>query len=148
MARGVSYLEEKRARKLSSRVLSTLAVRSEDDPLTKVERMIKDPIVRLMEEANEESEHKGWCDTELGTNEQTCKGGKLEMLRPSMPRASQSSSKATLEILNKCAEAGKACSVAANAAKSYAEQKLRDSRVLAKSPARRLRKVLLECRST
>merc|ERR1719428_1262570 len=33
--------------------------------------MIKDLIVRLMEEANEEAEHKGWCDTELSTNEQT-----------------------------------------------------------------------------
>ena len=27
----------------------------------------------LMEEANEEAEHKGWCDTELPTNEQTRK---------------------------------------------------------------------------
>jgi len=35
--------------------------------------MIKDLIVRLMAEANEESEHKGWCDTELSTNEQTRK---------------------------------------------------------------------------
>merc|ERR1719378_979779 len=26
-----------------------------------------------MEEANEEAEHKGWCDTELATNEQTRK---------------------------------------------------------------------------
>ena len=26
-----------------------------------------------MEEANEEAEHKGWCDTELGTNEATRK---------------------------------------------------------------------------
>merc|ERR1719515_604426 len=33
--------------------------------------MIKDLIVRLMEEANEEAEHKGWCDTELSTKEQT-----------------------------------------------------------------------------
>merc|ERR1719231_858097 len=29
--------------------------------------------MRLMEEANEEAEHKGWCDTELSTNEQTRK---------------------------------------------------------------------------
>ena len=33
--------------------------------------MIKDLIVRLMEEANEEAEHKGWCDTELAANEKT-----------------------------------------------------------------------------
>merc|ERR1719333_725402 len=33
--------------------------------------MIKDLIVRLMEEANEEAEHKGWCDTELSTKEKT-----------------------------------------------------------------------------
>jgi len=44
-----------------------------DDPFTKVKKMIKDLIVRLMEEANEEAEHKGWCDTELSTNEQTRK---------------------------------------------------------------------------
>merc|ERR1719386_552256 len=30
--------------------------------------MIKDLIVKLMEEATSETEHKGWCDTELGTN--------------------------------------------------------------------------------
>merc|ERR1719446_1130879 len=35
--------------------------------------MIKDLITRLLEEANEEAEHKGWCDTELATNEQTRK---------------------------------------------------------------------------
>merc|ERR1719183_2931688 len=35
--------------------------------------MIKDLIGKLMEEANEEAEHKGWCDTELATNEQTRK---------------------------------------------------------------------------
>merc|ERR1719238_2382250 len=40
-------------------------------PFDKVKKMIKDLIVKLMEEATEESEHKGWCDTELGTNKQT-----------------------------------------------------------------------------
>jgi uncharacterized protein YoxC len=54
-------------------VLSALAVRVTDDPFSKVKKMIKDLIVRLMEEANEEAEHKGWCDTELSTNEQTRK---------------------------------------------------------------------------
>merc|ERR1712226_1534634 len=44
-----------------------------DDPFAKVKKMIKDLNVKLMEEANEEAEHKGWCDTELSTNEQTRK---------------------------------------------------------------------------
>merc|ERR1712176_432334 len=61
------------AKRLNSRVLSALAVRVNDDPFVKVKKMIKDLIVRLMEEANEEAEHKGWCDTELSTNEQTRK---------------------------------------------------------------------------
>merc|ERR1712190_600378 len=59
--------------RLNSRVLSALAVRANDDPFTKVKKMIKDLIVKLMEEANEEAEQKGWCDTELSTNEQTRK---------------------------------------------------------------------------
>jgi len=66
------YLEQQ-AKHLNSRVLSALAVRVADDPFGKVKKMIKDLIVRLMEEANEEAEHKGWCDTELSTNEQTRK---------------------------------------------------------------------------
>jgi cell division septum initiation protein DivIVA len=42
-----------------------------DDPFAKVKKMVKDLVVKLMEEANEEASHKGWCDTELSTNEQT-----------------------------------------------------------------------------
>jgi len=70
--RVAQYLS-RRGQELGSRVLSTLAVHVSDDPFQKVKKMIKDLIVRLMEEANEEAEHKGWCDTELSTNEQTRK---------------------------------------------------------------------------
>jgi len=70
--RATDYLRIQ-GKRLNSRVLSALAVRVSDDPFTKVKKMIKDLIVRLMEEANEEAEHKGWCDTELSTNEQTRK---------------------------------------------------------------------------
>jgi len=62
-----------KASELSSRLLSTVASRVSADPFRKVKKMIKDLITRLMEEANEEAEHKGWCDTELSTNEQTRK---------------------------------------------------------------------------
>merc|ERR1719298_297522 len=58
-------------RQLNSRVLSALALRVAADPFKKGKKLIKDLITKLLEEANEEAEHKGWCDTELATNEQT-----------------------------------------------------------------------------
>jgi hypothetical protein len=51
--------------------LSFVAVRAADDPFKKVTKMIKDMIQKLMQEATEEAEHKGFCDTELTTNKQT-----------------------------------------------------------------------------
>merc|ERR1719421_1459886 len=33
--------------------------------------MIEDMVTKLMEEANEEAEHKGFCDKEMGTNKAT-----------------------------------------------------------------------------
>jgi uncharacterized protein YoxC len=69
----VSAFLQQKARALGSRVLAALATRVLADPFGKVKKMIKDLIMRLMEEAAEETEHKGWCDTELSTNEQTRK---------------------------------------------------------------------------
>jgi len=71
-ARVVQYLQQ-RSKQLNSRVLAMLAVRAAEDPFVKVKKMIKDLIVKLLEEANEEATHKGWCDTELATNEHTRK---------------------------------------------------------------------------
>merc|ERR1719473_1681095 len=65
-----AFLKDKAAR-INSRVLSAIAMHVQSDPFDKVKKMIKDLIVRLMEESTEEAEHKGWCDTELGTNKQT-----------------------------------------------------------------------------
>merc|ERR1719387_1679457 len=70
--RVAAYLNDQ-AEKLNSRVLSALALHVAEDPFKKVKKMISDLITRLLEEANEEAEHKGWCDEELATNEQTRK---------------------------------------------------------------------------
>merc|ERR1719155_346637 len=67
----VSAFLKSRAAKTNSRLLSLMAVRVAEDPFKKVTKMIKDMITKLMEEATEEAEHKGFCDTELTTNKQT-----------------------------------------------------------------------------
>merc|ERR1740130_287259 len=67
----VAEFLQSRAKQLNSRVLAVLAVRVAEDPFVKVRKMIKDLIVKLMNEANAEAEHKGWCDKELATNEHT-----------------------------------------------------------------------------
>lgn len=48
--------------------------------------MIQDMVYKLMEEANEEAEHKGFCDTEMGTNKNTRdqKTSKVEELTASI----------------------------------------------------------------
>jgi len=69
----VGVFLQQRAHELQSRVLSAMVAHVEADPFRKVKKMIKDLITKLMEEANEEAEHKGWCDTELSTNEKTRK---------------------------------------------------------------------------
>merc|ERR1719265_1648566 len=72
--------------KLNSNILSALAMRVSQDPLAKVKKMIQDMVYKLMEEANEEAEHKGFCDTEMGTNKNTRdqKSSKVEELTASI----------------------------------------------------------------
>jgi len=71
LQKNVAEFLQDRADKYNSRILAQIAQKVAEDPFVKVKKMIKDLIVRLMEEANEEAEHKGWCDTELSTNKQT-----------------------------------------------------------------------------
>merc|ERR1719171_1060446 len=59
------------AGRLRSAQLGLLAQRSVTDPFVKVRKLIEDMIERLLEEANQEAEQKGFCDKELGTNKQT-----------------------------------------------------------------------------
>merc|ERR1719219_3089021 len=88
------------AKQLNSRVLLAAADRAAADPFKKVKKMIKDLITRLMEEANEEAEHKGWCDTELSTNEQTRKEKTeaVETLHAEIDQLEASIAKLTEEI--------------------------------------------------
>jgi len=71
LQRQIALFLSQQAQKTGSHLLSEMAAQAQANPFGKVKKMIKDLIVKLMEEATSEAEHKGWCDTELTTNKQT-----------------------------------------------------------------------------
>jgi len=66
----VEYLQRS-AQKSGSKYISLVATHASADPFAKVKKMIQDLIIKLMEQANTEADHKAYCDTELATNQQT-----------------------------------------------------------------------------
>jgi len=133
----VSMFLSARAKKLNSRVLASLAVRASDDPFNKVKKMIKDLIVRLMEEANEEAEHKGWCDTELSTNEQTRKEKTeaVETLHAEIDQLEASIAKLTEDITELTKAVAELDAAMAKATKLRSEEKATNTETIADSEA-------------
>jgi len=126
-----------RAKQLNSRVLATLAQHATDDPFTKVKKMIKDLIVRLMEEANEEAEHKGWCDTELSTNEQTRKEKTeaVETLHAEIDQLEASIAKLTEDISELTKAVAELDAAMAKATKLRTEEKATNTETISDSEA-------------
>jgi cell division septum initiation protein DivIVA len=133
-SRVAQYLRT-RAKQLNSRLLSTLAERVSDDPFQKVKKMIKDLIVRLMEEANEEAEHKGWCDTELSTNEQTRKEKTeaVETLHAEIDQLEASIAKLTEDIAELTKAVAELDAAMAKATTLRAEEKATNTETIADS---------------
>merc|ERR1719198_133855 len=100
MQQRVATFLRDRADQFDSRLLAAAAEKVDADPFKKVKKMLKDLMVRLMEEANEEAEHKGWCDTELSTNEQTRKEKteSVEKLHASIDELTASIAKLTSDL--------------------------------------------------
>lgn len=70
--RVASFLKDQ-ADIIGSRVLSTIAMRVQQDPFAKVKQLIEELITRLMAKATAETVQKGFCDTELSVNKLTRK---------------------------------------------------------------------------
>eukprot|EP00446_Apocalathium_sp_SHHI-4_P046605 CAMPEP_0177383462 /NCGR_PEP_ID=MMETSP0368-20130122/49131_1 /TAXON_ID=447022 ORGANISM="Scrippsiella hangoei-like, Strain SHHI-4" /NCGR_SAMPLE_ID=MMETSP0368 /ASSEMBLY_ACC=CAM_ASM_000363 /LENGTH=585 /DNA_ID=CAMNT_0018847981 /DNA_START=69 /DNA_END=1823 /DNA_ORIENTATION=- len=131
----VAQFLARRGRELQSRVLSVLAERASSDPFVKVKKMIKDLLVRLMEEANEEAEHKGWCDTELSTNEQTRKEktDTVEILHAEIDQLQASIAKLTEDIAELTKAVAQLDAAMAEATKLRQEEKATNTQTMADS---------------
>jgi len=87
-------------RMLKSRVLTLLAQRVSADPFVKVRKMIGDMLNKLEQEANDEAEHKGFCDKEMSTNQATReeKTTKVAELKANIEEMTAASQKLATEI--------------------------------------------------
>jgi len=65
-----AYLN-RQGKKMNSSMLAALAIRVSEDPFGKVKKLIEGMIGKLMTEATDEADQKGFCDTEMGTNKMT-----------------------------------------------------------------------------
>jgi hypothetical protein len=68
----LSLLRSKGAQ-IGSAVLTSLASKVSADPFAKIKQLIQELIERLLQEAADEANHKGWCDKELGKAKQSRK---------------------------------------------------------------------------
>merc|ERR1719262_809079 len=99
--------------------------------------MIKDLIVKLMEEANEEAEHKGWCDQELSTNEQTRKEKTeaVETLHAEIDQLEASIAKLTEDIGELTKAVAELDAAMAKATKLRTEEKAKNTETIADAEA-------------
>merc|ERR1719362_1139372 len=126
-----------RAHDLQSRVLSIMAAHVDADPFRKVKKMIKDLITKLMEEANEEAEHKGWCDTELATNEKTRKEKTeaVETLHAEIDQLEASIAKLTSDIADLSKAVGELDAAMSKATQLRGDEKEKNTETIADSQA-------------
>merc|ERR1719410_1201979 len=89
-----------RARATGSRALALVAEHAAADPFAKVKKMIKDLIVKLMEQTNAEADEHAYCTTELATNKETRtnKQDEVEELSSTIEQLTAESAKLSSEI--------------------------------------------------
>merc|ERR1719199_69648 len=109
--------------KLKSTLLSALATKIASDPFAKIKKLIQELIERLLTEAANEANQKGWCDkaTADATQKRTYAADKIEGLNAKMAKLEALSAKLGEEIGTLGKEIAEL-----NAAQSKADQERKD----------------------
>mmetsp|Transcript_53098 Transcript_53098/g.99802 ORF Transcript_53098/g.99802 Transcript_53098/m.99802 type:complete len:454 (-) Transcript_53098:27-1388(-) len=96
----VASLLREQATRLGSKELALAAEKATADPFVKVKKMIKDLLMKLMEEASQEADHKAYCQAELGKNALTRKNKAQEVdeLQAEVEKLTAASAKLGQEI--------------------------------------------------
>jgi len=97
--RVLEFLQGK-AKRLGSTYLAMAAAHVQSDPFGKVKKMIKDLIVKLMEQTNAEADEHGYCTTEMATNKETRenKASEVEQLTATVEKLTAESAELASEI--------------------------------------------------
>jgi hypothetical protein len=132
--KAAAFLAEQGA-KLHSNLLSALAVRANSDPFGKVRKMIKDMVAKLMEEANEEADHKAFCDAEMSTNKQTrdMKTTAIAELKASIEELTSESQKLAGEITDIAAQVTAIDAAVSEAVSDRNDEKAKNTKTIADS---------------
>jgi hypothetical protein len=96
----VIALLKSRSAQLDSPVLAALASKVAADPFVKIKKLIQELIERLLQEAADEANHKGWCDKEFGKAKQsrTYKAEQVKELNNNLAKSEAKRDKLTEEI--------------------------------------------------
>merc|ERR1719393_58703 len=134
----VAEFLQSKAEELHSKMLSLLAQHAAADPFVKVKKMIKDMIIKLMEEANEETEHKGWCDGELGANkvQREAKTEDVNTLTAQADQLTADIAKLTQELADLAQEIMELDAAVAEATKIRTKEKAKNEATIADAKAK------------
>jgi len=121
------------AQKFNSHALSALSLRVTADPFKKVVKMVKDMIMKLTQEATDEVEHKGFCDTELTTNKQTrdTKSADVDTLTANIEEMTAASNKLAAQSAQLAADIASIDAAVAEATSLRQEEKAKNAATLA-----------------
>jgi len=120
-------------KKIHSQVLLAISSRVSKGAFKKIVKMIKDMVMKLTQEATEEAEHKGFCDTEMGTNKMTrdSKSTEVDELTATIESLNAKSTKLANEIRQLSGDIALSDAAVAKATANRQEEKAKNTATIA-----------------